>query len=86
MDIVTNYKLHSRSKTGWVRRIVAAETVTIPGRLECILPAYTLFSGTPILVGDSSEGWITEHAAPIAGVHVSRVLLPDRNVDLPVRV
>ena len=45
-----------------------------------------VFSGSPKQIEDPIDGWVTERRGLIDGLHVSRVLIPDRSVDLPVRV
>jgi hypothetical protein len=80
------HTLQQRKRAGWLRRIVAAQPVTVPGRAECVIPAFVLFHGTPGPFKGDTGGWITEQAEPFQGLYVSRIMIPDRSLDLPVRV
>ena len=79
------HKLFQKKPAVWSRRVVAADHVTVPGRSECLIPSYVVFSGSPKQT-EPMYGWITERHGLVDGLHVSRVLVPDRNVDVPVRV
>jgi transposase InsO family protein len=88
-EVVLNghiHQLYPRGEAGWSRRVVAAKTVTVPCRSECVIPAYVLYNDAPKPWGGCTGGWVTERAEPVDGLHVSRVMMPDRSVDLPVRV
>jgi hypothetical protein len=88
-EIILNghrHKLFPKKPVIWSRRVVAADRVTVPGRSECLIPSYVVFSGSPKPAEDPIEGWITERVGSVAGLHVSRVLVSDRIIDVPVRV
>jgi hypothetical protein len=88
-EVVLNghrYKLLSREPTKWTRRVVAAHDVSVPKRSECLIPSYVIFNGSPRAANGPSDGWVTEQGRSVNGLRVSRVLVPDRSYDLPVRV
>ena len=80
------HRLHARVGPSWCRRVVLAESVVIPGRTECVVPTYVVFDRPSTMEADAAEVWATETANPALGLHVSRVLLPNRCSDVPVRI
>ena len=61
------------------------QNVVIPPKSEAILPARVVCNdlSTPNIPGQS---WTTQSCALESGVQVSRAVMPENDVDLPVRV
>ena len=81
-----SHQLRRRGKVAWARRVVATESVVVPGKSECVVPSHILFNGFPAGASEMNGEWITEQVKKLPGLYVSRVMLPDRSVDVPVRV
>jgi len=80
------YKLIRRDPMRWHRRVVVTDSTTIPARSECVIPATIVYRNFARPRVSEPCGWITENAEPAEGLRVSRVLLPQRSVDVPVRI
>jgi hypothetical protein len=80
------HRLRSHQRSGWVRRVVADDTFIIPSRSEAVVSSYVMFNGPPGPCKNSAGGWITQTSEPVTGLYVSRAVLPERSLEVPVRV
>ena len=87
-EIVTldgvDHRLCARGPRGWCRRVVLCEETEIPARSEVTLPTRVVFNDP--VTSCRGVGWMTEVNQLQPGVCVARTLLPDRSVNVPVRV
>ena len=65
------FRLFSRKKASLIRRIIAAETVTVPPESECLIPGNVMFRSWPKTAEGSN--WMTVANEFIEGLRVSRV-------------
>jgi transposase InsO family protein len=79
-------KLHRKPRVPWCRRIVLAETVTVPARCEAIVPAYVVYDKLITIKSDDEVIWVTEPNQLNDGLCVSSVAIPDRDDNIPIRV
>ena len=77
-------QLHSKPLRNWCRRVVLADAVTLPPSSESIVSTKVVFESG---VGRVDRGeWATTTSEPSPGVSVAQTLIPQRTVDVPVRV
>jgi predicted aspartyl protease len=79
-------KLYRKPRVPWCRRIVLAETVTVPARCEAIVPAYVVYDKLITIKSDDEVIWVTEPNQLNDGLCVSSVAIPDRDDNIPIRV
>jgi len=66
--------------------VILAEETTVPSRAEFVLPTYVLYHDFMNPGSPESCGWMIDTNLPVHGLRISRVLVPDRSVDIPGRV
>ena len=77
-------RLYSKPLRNWCRRVVLADTVTLPPSSESIVSTKVVFESG---IGRVDRGeWATITNEPSPGVNVAQTLIPQRTVDVPVRV
>ena len=76
-------QLFLRPAKSWDQRIIVANRVTVPARSEAIIPAHIQFNGEIIA---KKATLMTHNSLPMDGLCVARSILPDRSVDLPIRL
>ena len=79
------YQLCNKDSQNWCRRVVLQSDCSVPPRTEVILPTKVVYNDLAkheLVI----QQWITKaHTLP-CGLQVSRVALPDTDVDVPVRI
>ena len=80
------FHLRTRPRLGYVRRIIVDGDEVIPRRSEALLSAHIEFGSFPVGCSGETTRWYTETSEPVSGLYVSRIVLPDRSYDLPIRV
>jgi hypothetical protein len=81
-----NHKLFTRAGASRCRRVVLAESTEVPPQTESVVPAYVVYDRFSPTSPSAQIVWITDVNEPVDGIRVGRVAIPDRNVDIPVRV
>ena len=83
----TIYPLKSRpNRMLWSRRVVIADDVTIPASSEMEIPALQQYRHLSGNVGAVPVTWMAEPCVISPGVVSARAVVPDRAVDIPLRV
>jgi hypothetical protein len=80
------HKLCSKERTGWCRRVILQSDCVVPSRSEVVLPTKVVYNDlTETRVGEEPK-WITEAQQLRSGLQVCRTVLPEGDIDIPVRV
>jgi transposase InsO family protein/predicted aspartyl protease len=79
------YKLCTGEPPRWCRRIVLQSDCSVPGRTEAVLPTKVMYNDltTPI---PARRQWITEARTMPCGLQISSAVLPEGDINIPVRV
>ena len=80
------YKLYSKKKHTWCRRVILEDDTVVPGKSEVNLSTLVQFGDFGGVTGKENVDWVTEAKELRPGVYVSRTVVPERNEDVPVRV
>ena len=83
------YKLAARRTRGdWCRRVVAAQDVAIPPCSQLDVPTKTVYHQLQTLsnLTQADVSWATETSEIRKGLLIARTLLPNRAVEITVRV
>ena len=80
------HELHKSGPNGWCRRVVTQGTVVVPPLSEAILPASVIYNDLNHGYQGNDDVWTTDTNEPRPGLRISRVILPDRAYDVPIRV
>ena len=81
-----SFPLRSKLFSGWIRRIVVQVDTQIPDRCECNMKGKVEFSKLAHKMSEPVQWWMTEAEVLRPGVYMPRTLMPDRSVEVPVRV
>jgi hypothetical protein len=81
-----HHKLHPRGTGLWHSRVVTCNKITVPPRSESVVLAKVIFNDFSSSTDVTANTWVTEAARLDSGLLVSRVVLPNRAFDVPVRV
>jgi len=80
------YKLYSKKRHAWCRRVVLEGVTVVPGKSEVNLSTLVQFGDFGGVAGKDSHDWVTEAKELRPGVYVSRTVVLERNEAMPVRV
>jgi hypothetical protein len=80
------YKLHARKRDNWCRRVVVEESTVVPAHSEFIFPGTIVYNDLTNRCGSETDVWATEVREVRPGLLVSRTIVPQRPVEVPVRV
>ena len=67
----------------WCRRVILQSNVTVPPRSEAVVPTKVVYNDLSC-PASREQLWATE--ARMNGVQVSRAIIPDADVNVPVRL
>lgn len=79
------HKLCGRDGPNWCRRVVLQSDCVVPSRSEVELPTKVVFNDLTRPRPERGARWITEAQTLDCGLRISRTILPDGDVDIPVR-
>jgi len=80
------HKLYSKGRSTWCRRVALQEDCVIPARAEADVPTRVLYNDLTHVYPKDDICWTTEAGTMKNGLRVSRIVLPDRDEDVPIRV
>jgi len=79
------HNLCNRDGPTWCRRVVLQSDIEVPPRSEVILPTRVVYNDLTRPCDGKKLHWATEAQTLRCGLRVSRTLLPDGDVDIPVK-
>jgi hypothetical protein len=79
------HKLCGRDGPAWCRRVILQSNYDVPAKSEAVLLTKVVYNDLTQVRGGKELKWITEAQTLNCGLRVSRTLLPDGDVDIPVR-
>ncbi|HSN24140.1 MAG TPA: hypothetical protein VLS45_08230, partial [Methylomicrobium sp.] len=80
------HKLHNGGPATWCRRVVLQDTCIVPARTEANILTKVVYNDLARIYGEDQPRWSTDTRVLRSGLRVPRVLLPDGDVDVPIRV
>jgi Zinc knuckle len=75
--------LHSKNDKTWVRRVILAKDIQLQPKTEYIVPTNIQFNGP---IKQSTTAWSTDLSEPINGICIARTIVPDRSINVPIRL
>lgn len=88
-EVVLDGEVHplvARRPVGWCRRVVLQEDSVVPPRAESVVMAKVEIGSVSERTGQDNGPWMTKVRETNNGLLVARSVLPDRLVNVPVRV
>jgi hypothetical protein len=80
------HKLCSKERTGWCRRVILQSDCVVPSRSEAVLPTKVVYNDLTEVRSGKEPRWVTEAQELRSGLQVCRTVLPESDIDIPVRV
>jgi len=80
------HRLQSKGQTTWCRRVVLQDDFVVPPRAEANLPTRIIYNDLTQVYPKEQMQWSTEAHMMPCGLQVSGAVLPEGDVDIPVRV
>ena len=69
----------------WCRRVILQSDSDVPAKSEVVLPTKVVYNDLTQLRSERETCWITEARTLPCGLKISRAILPDDDVNVPVR-
>ena len=79
------FKLCGGAKKRWCQSVVIQSNITISPHSEAIVPSKVVYNDLSSPKGQG-QVWATETRRLLCGIQVSRAIVPDSDVDVPVRL
>jgi len=81
-----NHQLHSKDRPAWCRRVALQDDCVIPARTEVDVPTSVVYNDLAERYPKKHLCWSTDARVIKGGLQASRAVLPDGDVNIPVRI